>query len=808
MSIMYDELRQAVRALARARLVLAASVACLSCAVGAATAIFTIVDGVILRPLPFAHGARLLAIWGVSPGRDTVKRGFSWPDVQDIAGATRSLDGVAALANAPGGMTLTGSGEAVQLPVRIVSGNFFEVLGVAATVGRTLTNADDLPASTPVVTLSDALWRQRFGADPGIVGQALTLDGRPFRVTGVAPRGFAYPPDARMWTTVAHGAPEVVNDRNVGWLEIVGRLSPGVTTELARSDLAPTLADLTRRYHPARGDEELSVVPLQRELVGDTRPAIWALFAAVLVLLAIACANVGGLLLLRGAARARDLAVRLALGATPRHLVRQALAESLVLLVASGAGGALLAAGLVAAVRQFGGNAIPRIDEVAIDGRVLTFGLSVICAATAVCALIPAWRSSAGDPGGALHGGGRGVSANRTAPRRILVVSEVALSAALMVAAGLVGQTFVNLRTVDVGFDADRVLAFDVPQPPSRYPTANESLQFSDRLLPRLIALPGVQRAASVLLRPLWGVAGMDWPVVVEGQAPVDAARNPLTNLEAVSPGYFATLGIPILDGRDLSPDDRAGRPAVAVVGRRLARRFWPDGRAIGRRLQFPLPGSAYNRQWFSVVGVVGDAKYRGLRGDRLDLYISAAQCPYAAHQFVARSAARPDALIGSIRAEVHAIDPDLAVDDVVVLRDAIEREVATPRLVAIVFVAFATTATALAALGLGTLMAWEVGQRTREIGIRIALGATSGNVVRMVMGEGGLLVGLGLLTGVAGAALATTFLSAILFGIAPHDPRTLIVATLVTAAVGLLSVYVPARRTSRVEPLTALRQE
>ena len=349
MARLMAELRIALRSLGRTPRLFVCAVACLAVAIGTATAVFAIVNAVVLRPLPFQHATRLVAIWGVNPARDTVKRGFSWPDTIDLSRATRSLDGVAALANAPAGMTLTGRGDPAQIPMWVVSGNFFQVLGVPAALGRTLGVEHDVPRSQPAVTISHALWQERFGSDPSIVGQTLTLDGRPFIVTGVAPRGFAYPPGAQMWVTIAHGVPEYVDNRGVGWLEIIGRMKPGTTPEGARADLAIPLDDLTKRYHASRGREDVSVVPLQRELLGDTRPALWAVLAAVLVLLAVACANVGGLLLVRSAARSHDLAVRLALGATRRHVVSEALAESATLLAISSVLGIVLATVLIRA---------------------------------------------------------------------------------------------------------------------------------------------------------------------------------------------------------------------------------------------------------------------------------------------------------------------------------------------------------------------------------------------------------------------------------------------------------------------------
>ena len=389
---------------------------------------------------------------------------------------------------------------------------------------------------------------------------------------------------------------------------------------------------------------------------------------------------------------------------------------------------------------------------------------------------------------------------------RALAGCEIALAVVLMAAALLVTRTFLNLRAIDVGFDAGHVLAFDVPQPTNRYPDAKASLQFAERLLPRISTLPGIRRASAVLLRPLWGVAGMDWSVVIEGQAPRDAAQNPLTNLEAIAPGYFETMDIPLLEGRALDGRDREGRPGAAVVSRSFARRFWPDGQAVGRRLRMPLPGSPYDRQWFTVVGIVGDAHYRELKRSRLDLYISAAQCPYPVHQFVVRTEGAPAAIVTSIRGEVRAIDPALPLDDVVVLSDAVQQQMANPRLTAVTFGAFAAAATGLAALGLGTLVAWRVRQRTRELGIRLALGATPRRVVALVMSDSAVVIGAGVAAGVVAATMLERFLQSLLFEVRPHDPASLAAVGAAALTVGLLSAYFPARRATRVDPLSALK--
>lgn len=786
----------------------ACAVVCLAGAIGTATAVFAIVNGVVLRPLPFEHAERLVAIWGVNPARDTVRAGFPWPDTIDLSRAVRTLDGVAAMSNSPAGMTLTGRGDPIQIPMWIVSGSFFEVLGVPAASGRTLSTQDDVLNSPPSVTISHALWRDRFGSDPSIVGEPLTLDGRAFIVTGVAPRGFAYPPTAQMWVTIAHGAPEYVNNRDGGWLEIIGRLKPGGTPDSARADLRIVLADLAKRYKPTPWRGDVSVVPLQRELLGDTRAALWALLAAVLVLLAVACANVGGLLLVRSAARSHDLAVRLALGATRRHVVGEAVTEATALLAISSVLGIVIAAGLIRVVRAAAPGNVPGIAGITIDWRVLGFAIVVTGASIVLCVIAPMLQSLSRDVLSLLQQGGRSLAGEGGRARRALAGTEIALAVLLLLTATLVTRTFLNLRAVDVGFTANRILAFDVPQPTSRYPDAHASQVFADRLLPRLSTLPGVERAASVLLRPLWGVSGMDWPVTIEGQAPTEATKNPLTNLEAVSPGYFETMEIPLVEGRPIGDSDREGSAPVAVVSESFARRFWPDGRAIGRRLQFPLPGSSYDKQWFTVVGVVGDAKYRELRGSRLDLYISSAHCPYPVHQFVVRTSGRPDAIVNAIRAEVRAIDAALPIDDVVVLSDAVASQIANPRLVALTFNGFAVTASALAALGLGTLIAWQIRLRTREIGVRLALGATPRQVIRTVMSESVPVVVTGVVVGLAGALLLGRYLETLLFEVAPTDPLSAALAGSAAAALAFITSYVTARSAARIDPLVALRNE
>src|SRR5262245_55482689 len=368
------DLRQARRSLLRTPGATISAIVCLACAIGAATAMFTVVNAAVLRGLPFQHAQRLVAIWGVDPERDAVQRGFSWPDVQDIGRSAASLDAVAAMANAPGGMTLTGDGEPLQIPSRIVSGNFFDTLGVQAALGRVLSTDDDIPGSPNAAVISDGLWRQRYGGDPRVVGRAITLDGRPFTIAGVAPRSFAYPPRTQLWVTIAHGEPSYTANRSVGWLEIIGRMKPGVVPGAVRGDLAPVLDHIARTYHPSRGKETIAVTPLQDELLGRTRAAIWALFAGVIVLLGVACANVGGLLLVRGSARSRDVTVRVALGAGRADIIRYVLGEALLLAGCSAAIGAALAAGLVSLASRYL-PAEAQSNDVAVDGAVLLFAI-------------------------------------------------------------------------------------------------------------------------------------------------------------------------------------------------------------------------------------------------------------------------------------------------------------------------------------------------------------------------------------------------------------------------------------------------
>jgi predicted permease len=797
-----------LRSLFRTRLLTTGAVLCLSVAIAAATAVFTVVDIAVVHATPFANADRLLAIWSVDPGRDDVRRGLSWPDARDLGRTATSFEALAAMSNANSGMTLTGRGDPVQIPFRIVSGNFFDVLGVRPAAGRVTGTDDDRPGSTAVIVLADQLWRERFGADPGVVGTAAIFDGRPFVIAGVMPAWFAYPRDAQAWATIAHAVPEYADNRNAGWLEAIGLSRPGMTIDQHQAALTPAFDQLTRTFHPLRGKEGLAMQPLDRELLGDVRPAMWAMFAAVFILLAAACANVGGLLLVRGMDRARDVALRVALGANRADIVRSTVAESAVLAMLGGLGGITLSLWLLRVIQTIAPPDLPRRADLVVNWHTLAFALAIVTVTAIACALAPTLHALSVDAQVILQRRGRSVARTRSWARTALISAQIALAVVLIVAAALVGQTLMKLRQIDAGFAADAVLAFDVPLPDTRYPTTKESRAFTDRLLTSLAGVPGVQQSAAVLLRPLWGRVGMDWPMTIEGQPEVEAARNPLTNLEAVSVGYFATLDVPLLDGRDFTAGDRDGDTPVAIVGESFAKRFWPGRTALGRRMKFPLPNSPNHQQWFTVVGVVGDARYRGMRDPRLDLYISAAQCPYPVHQFVVRSSADPSTLLNPVRAAVRAIDPALPVDDATVLREAIDKEMTGPAFTATVFMTFAGVTLGLAALGLGSFIAWQVRQRTREMGIRLALGARPSELVSLLMRESAWIVTVGVGLGLLASILLTRLVQALLFEVHPLDPAALAAGVVITATLGLLGAYIPARRIGRLTPLTALGEE
>jgi putative ABC transport system permease protein len=803
-----QDVRYALRSLRSRPMLVVVAVAVLALGIGASTAVFSVVDAVLLRPLPFADAGRLIVAWQRSPDNSVPFIEVSYPDYEDWRQQARTFEAMAILPTVNSGFLLAGD-EPVQVQGRLVSGNFFDVLGARALLGRVLRPDDDRAGAGRVVVLGHGLWQRRFGGDPAVVGRKLIVDGMPMQVVGVMPRAFRYPPKAEMWTPVVPAIPDAVANRGVYWAIVVGRLAPGARLDQARTELDGIVARLAQA-NPHAAATAAVVTPFAETFFGPARPALFVLLAAVLLVLLVACANVSALLLARAADRRREIAVRLALGASRGRLVRQLLAESALIAVAAAAGGIVMAHWSLEALVALVPADVPRLQDAALDARVLAFAVAVTAAAALLAGLAPALLASRPSLADALESGAR-TAGPAGASRRLqglLVGAEAAVALVLLSGAGLMAQTFQNLRRVDLGYDPRRLLTLEVASPHGKYEKPAEWRALHRTLLARIDRLPGVEASAGVFLRPLWGQMGNDWVFTVEGQSDAESDRNPHVNLEAVTAGYFATMRIPVRRGRAFDDRDTEGGPGVVAVSEGFARRYWPGQDPIGKRLKIPLPGSPYHLAWLTVVGVVGDARYRELQAARLDLYLSYLQSPYGPKHLVVRTAGDPLAIAPSVRAIVRDVDRDLLAEDVTPMETVVAAALGGPRFGAQLLSAFALVALALAALGTYGVMAFLVGRRHREIGVRMALGARAGDVMGLVLGQGMRPVAAGLAVGVAGSLALGRAMSTLLFGLAPHDALTMAGAAAVLAAASAAACYFPARRAARLDAAAALRRE
>jgi putative ABC transport system permease protein len=800
------DLAHAARRLWRRPAFAAVAAGTLALGIGGAVAIFSVARAVVLRPLPYASPERLAMLWQRDAERGQPFVEMSYPAFRDWRASNPSFEDMAGLPSTNQTWTLSGRGEPVELVGRLVSWSFFDVLGVRPALGRTLAADDDRRGAARVVVLSHALWRDRFGSDPRIVGASLVLDGEPFAVVGVMPDGFAYPTGVELWTPVVPGVSELAEQPGVWWMSAVGRLKPGVTLAQARRDMAAHASSYNREKYQAPGVTAV-VTPLAEAVLGPTRHVLLALLGGVGLVLLVACANVAALQLVQVDERAPEMALRLALGASPARLGRALLAESLVLGLVGGALG--LAAALVAIplLVALSPQEVPRLAEASLDATTLAVAVGLALAAAGLSALASIAVVRRGSLRDALAGGSRSLAAGGSRMRTALVAAEVALALVLVVGAGLLLRSFVALRAAPLGFEPRQLVAFDCDASEKRHPDLDEARRHVEELVARVRALPGVEAAAAVTLRPLWGTVGMDWPFTVEGQSPKDAERNPLLNFETVTPGYFRTLGIPLAQGRDFDAFDRSGRPGVAIVSAAFARRYWPGQDPIGKRLKIPLPPTEYHNAWLTVVGVAGDARYRELDATRLDLYMPGQQSDHRPHHVVVRATGELGPLETSILRALRALDPGQPAPRIVAMTDVVHDALAGPRFAARVLSAFALVGLLLAALGLYGLVAHSVGRRTREIGLRVSLGARPADVARLVLREGLGPAVVGVALGLVGALAAARLVAKLLYGVGPIDPITLTTAAALLIAVAALAAALPAARALRVEPSVALRE-
>ncbi len=800
------DLRLAIRTLLKSRGFASIAVLTLAVGIGASASIFSVVDAVLVHPLPFEHAERLVVMWQRDLKTGTPVVEISYGAFQDWKAAARSFDGLAAMTATNFRVNLTGRGEPRSLEGAAVSGDFFDILGVRPVAGRTFRPDEDAPGATPVAMLREGFWRRELGADAAVVGGALTLDGAPTTIVGIVPDDVSLPKGAEAWFPAGSG----LSAEPARWIRIlkaVARLGSGKSLDQARTEMEL----VAQRQAEARPKENagfgIHVARLSDQVYGDTRRALLLLFAAVGFVMLIACANVANLLLARGADRESELALRLALGASRNRLVRQLLVESVLVALLAGGAGVLFAWWSVAALVARVPADVPRLAHVAVDARVFAFCLGLALLTSLFVGLLPALRASATDPAVALREGTRRASeaVHGRRLRSALVVGEMALSLALLAGAGLTGRSLLRLLDLAPGFDPSRTVTARLSLP-DKYATKEDRTAFFEPLLERLAAIPGVEAAGLVLLRPLSDPIGWDYDFTVEGQTPEQQERNPPCNYESVNADYFRAMRILLVRGRVFGAEDAADTARVTVVSQALAERFWPGQDALGRRLKF---GSADGEApWHTVVGVVGDVRNRGWTDMWLDAYVPYQQWSFGRMDIVLRTGVEPLSVVPAFRSAVYAGDQDLPLSGVTTMEAAVAASTAGPRFTALLLGLFAGVAVLLAAVGLYAVMAGTVARRTRELGVRMALGAGRGALLRLVVADALRLVAGGIAIGLGLALASSRALHGLLYGVQPNDPGTLAAMVLLLAAAALLASALPARRAMRVDPISALRYE
>ena len=809
MTGLLHDLRYAGRALLRSPGFTAVAVLTLALGIGANTAIFSVVNSVLLKPLPLPEPDRLVRVYELDEGRPWT---LSPPNFTDLRRESSVFEEMAAYTGTAA--ALTGAGDAKRVAGTVATGGFFRVLGAAPLLGRTFSTGDAVAGHDRVVVLSHGLWQREFAAAPGIVGETVRLDGRDFTVIGVMPRGFAYPAGSELWAPLVFSEEDLATQRGAHYLNAIARLAPGVTVDEASAQLAAIAGVLERRYANTNTGTSASAVGLRDALVGDARPALLILLGAVGFVLLIACANVANLLLARTAGRNRELAVRSALGAGRGRLVRHVLAESLLLAAAGGVAGLLLARLGLKLLLMLPVDNLPRIEEAALDTAVLGFTFAVSMLTGVLFGLLPALKAgSTPDITGALKAGGAAVTGDRAGGRTrgALVIAEMALAVLLLTGAGLLLKSFFELQRVDPGFNPRGVLTFDLALPNARYPEPQQARAFFAELERRIEGLAGVESVAGVFGLPL---TGFNYTMSVEQQDGGPAYENPgeerYTQVRIITPGYFRTMEIDLVAGRAFAESDRAGTRPVAIINESAAELLWPGGDPLGHTFEvgttFGLGGP---RVGGTVVGVVADIRHDG-PGEETGPEIFAAhrQFPVDFMSMTVRTSVPPESLVGPIREQVRIMDSELPLDEVRTMEQRVADSVAQPRFYMLLLSVFAAAALFLAAIGIYGVIAYAVRSRVNEIGIRRALGAGAADVLRMVVGSAMTLACGGLAVGLLAAVALTRVLSGLLYGISPTDPLTFLGAALLLASVALLASFIPARRASRVDPAVALREE
>jgi len=801
-----QDLRYAYRMLRRQPAFACVAILTLALGIGADTAVFTVVNAVLLRALPYRSPDRLvLMLW---THMDRTSPFLSPPNYYDLSSQTGVFDGSTVFT--PTTMNLTGHGDPERVEGASVSWNFFDVLGITLPHGRGLVADDARASDATTIVLADGLWKRQFGGRADVVGETVRFDGKPFVVVGIAPPDVKLPTNAEFWIPLVFSPSDVSpNARGAQWVSSISRLKPGISVSQADAALAAVSARLAAAYPKTNEGSRALVVPLQEDMVKNVRPALIVLLGAVSLVLLIACVNVANLLLARAQVRMREVAVRAALGAGRRRLLQQFLVESLLLGALGGAGGLVVAAWSTRALVALAPTSIPRLSEIGMDGQVLGFTIVIAVATSLVFGLAPALSASGGIVARMIGSAGRGSVGGRARTRKTLVVCEMALASVLLVGAGLLIRSYEQLRRVDPGFDPEHVVTFNVSLPEAKYPKPSDDGAFVTRLVDQLTTRPGVDGAAAILGLPFAGKFSISTSFTRQGES--DNADTPSAGMRIITPDYFKTMRIPLVGGRLFDRHDDEHGAEVVIVNQRAARLFWPGSKPLGQQVHLGVRlVSGVRSGQKTIVGIVGDVKYGSLdREAPPEIYL-----PYAQHQVdtvtiaVRTAAGDPMTMAPVIRSEVASLDRELPAADIQTMNAIIGSSVAERRFTMLLLATFALVAVALAAVGIYGVLAYIASQRTQEIGVRLAVGATPADVIRLFVGEGARLTLVGLGIGLVGAMLAARVLTSLLFGVTANDPLTFGTVAAGLAVVALAASYLPARRASHLDPSMALRNE
>jgi putative ABC transport system permease protein len=808
-----QDVKYGARALRRHRAFAVISIATLALGIGANAAIFSVVNAVLLRPLPWSDPDRAVMIWSRWTAFD--KTWVSEGEVNDYRRRSRTLAEVAAWSE--GQVNLTGDAEPERVSAASVTANLFSTLGVAATAGRVFTAQEDVPNGPDVVVLGHALWNRRYAADQGIVGRAIQINGRPHTVIGIMPPGFVLPTDfqnpqpSQLWSPLRMD--QASTDHGNHGLYAAGRLRPGATVSQASDELHAIARAMTSEgFYPAQMQFDTVVLSLTDEVLGNVRRSIWLLFGAVAFLLLIACANVANLLLARAEGRQREIAVRAALGAGGVRVVRQLLTESLVLATVAAAVGLALAFAGVRFLAWWNPADIPRVANVGLDPRVLAFTAALAFATSVIFSTVPALRALRVDLNDSLKDGSQSTSSGvgRQRFRSALVVVEMALAVVLLVGAGLTLRSLWALQRVQLGFDPANVLTMRVSLPQASYETAEQVVRFYERLLDSVRQVPGVRVAGAVRALPLGSTIG-DFGLRVDGYVP-PPGTNAKGDWQIVTEGYLEAMGERVIRGRTITAADVTDSQLVVLINEELARRYWPGRDPLGGRLRI---GSSSERPWLTVVGIVADVRHNGITDViKEKFYVPHRQWHKSVGNairsmtLVIKSDQNPASLAGTVRRQIRALDANLPVADVRTMDEVVAATLSTPRFTGVLLGAFAGLALILSAIGIYGVLSYVVSQRTREIGIRVAIGARRSQVIRLVLQSGLLLTLTGVAIGVALSAWAAQLMRGMLHDVRPGDPATFVAVAVLLSIVAAVASVVPAWRAARVDPVVVLKGE